>query len=202
MLRSLVTTVRLTSRGTHTKLADPACPVVRVDGANPSNSAVDTAARLLLEGHVVALPTDTLYGVAADARNKQAVRQLYNVKGRAERKALAICLGQVSQVRDWAQVPFSDELLHDLLPGPLTLLLRPSLERHLDLPGNPPLVGVRVPGLEFPCRLADELGGPLALTSANLSGQPSALSIDEFQNLFPLLQAVFDGGIIGKGEII
>ncbi|XP_059478312.1 threonylcarbamoyl-AMP synthase [Neocloeon triangulifer] len=190
--------LRVSTRAAHTKLADPAavCPVVRVDDSSLSESAVETAVQLLREGQVIALPTDTLYGVAADARNAEAVRRLYNVKGRAERKPLAICVGRVSQVKDWAQVPFSDDLLNALLPGPLTLLLRPSSERHLNLPGNPPLVGVRVPGLAFPCLVAERLGGPLALTSANLSGAPSALAVNEFQQLWSQLSAVFDGGVI------
>lgn len=97
----------------------------------------------------------------------------------------------------WAQVTISVDLLSQLLPGPRTLLFRPSLVNKLDLPGEPELVGVRLPELPFPCQVANLLGTPLALTSANFSGQPSALAATEFSQLWPRLSAVFDGGVLG-----
>jgi len=70
----------------------------------------------------------------------------------------------------------------------------------LDLPGEPELVGVRLPQLQFPCQVANLLDTPLALTSANFSGQPSALAATEFEQLWPRLSAVFDGGVLGDPE--
>jgi tRNA A37 threonylcarbamoyladenosine synthetase subunit TsaC/SUA5/YrdC len=100
-------------------------------------------------------------------------------------------------VTRWAQVTVSDELLSALLPGPRTLLFRPSFVNKLDLPGEPELVGVRLPQLQFPCQVANLLDKPLALTSANFSGQPSALAAPEFEHLWPRLSTVFDGGVLG-----
>jgi tRNA threonylcarbamoyl adenosine modification protein (Sua5/YciO/YrdC/YwlC family) len=148
------------------------------------------------------LPTDTVYGLAACAQNHDACQELYHVKGRENAKPLAICVGTVKDVYKWGNVPISDELLNALLPGPVTLLLQPKKGHRLPLPENPELVGIRVPDHDFPRAVADELGLPIALTSANVSGEPSSLDPQEFKSLWSKLSAVFDGGIIdSKDEV-
>ncbi|XP_037082228.1 yrdC domain-containing protein, mitochondrial-like [Pollicipes pollicipes] len=155
----------------------------------------------LQRGAVVALPTDTVYGLAALAQHEHAVAQLYKVKRRCELKPVAICVSRVEEVQRWARVTTPEPLLRALLPGPVTLVFErsPALNPHLN--PHTPLVGVRIPDHPFLRRLVARCGGPLALTSANVSGAPSPLRPDEFAELHPLLACVVDGGALGGSAL-
>ncbi|XP_072741412.1 threonylcarbamoyl-AMP synthase [Ciconia boyciana] len=159
--------------------------------------AVTAAAGALQAGGLVAVPTDTVYGVACLAQDSGAVRSIYSLKGRNGRKPLAICLGDVDRLYRYCQVNVPDELLRDLLPGPVTLVLRRSEELNKDLNPFTSLVGVRIPNHPFIRDLARACSGPLALTSANISSQASTLTVSEFQDLWPQLSLIIDGGPIG-----
>nr|XP_047929197.1 yrdC domain-containing protein, mitochondrial [Anser cygnoides] len=159
--------------------------------------ALAAAAGALQAGGLVAVPTDTVYGVACLAQDPRAVRSIYGLKGRNGRKPLAICLGDVEHIYRYCHVNVPDELLRDLLPGPVTLVLKRSEELNKDLNPFTSLVGVRVPNHPFIRELARACSGPLALTSANISSQASTLTVSEFQDLWPQLSLVIDGGPIG-----
>ncbi|XP_053942699.1 threonylcarbamoyl-AMP synthase isoform X1 [Cuculus canorus] len=158
---------------------------------------VATTARALLAGGLVAVPTDTVYGVACLAQDTGAVQSIYRLKGRDGGKPLAICLGEVDHIHRYCQVNVPDELLRDLLPGPVTLVLKRSEELNKDLNPFTSLVGVRIPDHSFVRDVARACSGPLALTSANFSSQASTLTVLEFQDLWPHLSLIIDGGPIG-----
>uniref|UniRef100_A0A8C9NPE3 Threonylcarbamoyl-AMP synthase n=1 Tax=Serinus canaria TaxID=9135 RepID=A0A8C9NPE3_SERCA len=122
---------------------------------------------------------------------------IYSLKGRNGAKPLAICLGDVERLYRYCRVNVPDELLRDLLPGPVTLVLERSEELNKDLNPFTSLVGVRIPDHPFMRDLARACPGPLALTSANISSQGSTLTVLEFQDLWPQLSLVIDGGPIG-----
>ncbi|NXP50661.1 YRDC protein, partial [Heliornis fulica] len=159
--------------------------------------AVTAAVSTLQAGGLVAVPTDTVYGVACLAQDSGAVRSIYSLKGRNGRKPLAICLGDVDRLYRYCHVNVPDELLRDLLPGPVTLVLQRSEELNKDLNPFTSLVGVRIPNHPFVLEVARACSGPLALTSANVSCQASTLTVSEFQDLWPQLSLIIDGGPIG-----
>ena len=165
------------------------------DGA--AAAAVAAAVLALRRGEVVALPTDTLYGLAADACSSSAVRRTYSVKGRAARVPLAVAVGGVADVARVGLVGgLPPGLLGALLPGPVTLVLArcPAAPLSPDLNPGVATIGVRVPASPFIRAVAAAHGGPLALTSANPSGAPSSVAAAEFQALWPHCAAVFDAG--------
>ncbi|XP_008059849.1 yrdC domain-containing protein, mitochondrial [Carlito syrichta] len=129
-----------------------------------------------------------------------ALRAVYRLKGRSEAKPLAVCLGRVADVYRYCHVRVPEELLKDLLPGPVTLVMERSEELNKDLNPFTLLVGIRIPEHAFMQDLTQVFGGPLALTSANLSSQGSSLNVEEFQDLWPHLSLVIDGGPIGDGQ--
>ncbi|XP_068665811.1 uncharacterized protein [Aristolochia californica] len=152
---------------------------------------------------VIAVPTDTLYGFACDACSEEAVHRIYEIKGRKHTSPMAICVGDVMDITRFAETNHLPHgLLENLLPGPVTVVLKRGdcsiLERSL----NPGLdtIGVRVPDSNFIRRIASGSGSALALTSANLSGQPSSVSINEFGNLWQHCAYVYDGGILPAGR--
>lgn len=158
------------------------------------------AINLLKSGKVVAVPTDTLYGLACSATNVDAINKLYTIKRRNENKPVAICVGRVCDVQKWAYVDhLPDGLLSALLPGPVTLVLEciNKLDKSVSYNGK---VGIRIPDYNFIRNIANSLNNPLALTSANISSEPSAIKIEEFQPLWNKVSAVFDGGCLGIGD--
>ena len=156
------------------------------------------AARHLLSGDVIAVPTDTVYGVACLVQNGSAVGKLYGLKGRHPDKPVAVCLADVDAVRRWAAVDHVDpEMMSRLLPGPVTLCFERTPLLNPDFNPGVRLVGIRVPDSAFVrdiCRKVD--GAPVALTSANVSSSASCLAVEEFlPDLIPRgLDAAFDGG--------
>ncbi|XP_023938094.2 threonylcarbamoyl-AMP synthase [Bicyclus anynana] len=159
------------------------------------------AAELLSNGHVIAVPTDTIYGLACSANCPEAIKKLYAIKGRDAVKPVAICVTHITDIRKWGQAShLSDNLLCSLLPGPVTVVLEKTL--HLDNPYLNPhttKIGIRIPNHEFINNVTKMFDKPLALTSANFSNEPSTLCIKEFEHLYGYLGAVFDGGILSQG---
>lgn len=154
-------------------------------------------------GKVIAVPTDTVYGFACDACSAEAVNRIYEIKGRKHTSPLAICVGDVHDIKHYA---VTDHLPHGLLdcllPGPVTLVLRRGESSILEKSLNPGLesIGVRVPDCNFIRVIARGSRSALALTSANLSGQPSSIDIKDFENLWEHCAYVYDGGILPAGR--
>ncbi len=164
-----------------------------MDAADPR--AVQEALRLLRLGQVVAFPTDTVYGVGAVAFDARAVGRLYEIKGRSLEKAIPILLASGDDLARVALDPPAIALrLAELFwPGPLTIVLhkRPEVPPQV-APG--PTVGVRVPDHPLAQALL-QATGPLATTSANRSGEPSALDASQVvAALGEAVALVLDGG--------
>lgn len=163
--------------------------------------AYSKAAQFLEDGQVIAVPTDTIYGLACSANCPQAIKKLYAIKGRDSAKPVAICVTYVEDLRKWGKSEhLSDDLLHTLLPGPVTVVLEKT--RHLNNPFlNPKTskIGIRIPQYLFINKVTKIFDKPIALTSANFSNEPSTLSVKEFEHLYGHLGAIFDGGVLSEG---
>jgi len=164
--------------------------------------AVEIAAQKLRIGNVIGIPTDTVYGLACNANNHEAIRELYEIKGRNESKPVAICVPTIKDLRHWSEAShLHNDLLEKLLPGAVTIVLKRS--KNLD---NPYLnngiekIGIRIPKFDFIQKVSEICEFPIALTSANRSSEKSTLHIDEFRPLWPYLGVVFDGGQLGITE--
>ncbi|XP_043939528.1 yrdC domain-containing protein, mitochondrial [Protopterus annectens] len=158
---------------------------------------VSSAVTVLKQGGVIAVPTDTIYGIAGLAQNSEAIERIYELKGRNGNKPLAICVGSIKQIYRFCKVTVPDHLLQDLLPGPVTLVFERLEALNKNLNPFTHLVGVRIPDHAFMQELARACEEPLALTSANISSQISTLKTEEFQDLWSRLGLVIDGGPIG-----
>jgi L-threonylcarbamoyladenylate synthase len=136
------------------------------------------AVRVLRAGGVIALPTETVYGLVCDPRNARAVRRIYAMKGRHESKPLQWIAGTVAQVRKVARIDRANQrVIARHWPGPLTLLL--PVRRGLQLVprvSERGCVGIRVSSLALVRDLTKAFGYPIAATSANVSGERPASS--------------------------
>ncbi|MEI7547706.1 MAG: L-threonylcarbamoyladenylate synthase [Actinomycetota bacterium] len=160
-------------------------------------TSVDRALEILRAGGLVAIPTETVYGLAADASNAAAVRRIYAAKGRPERHPLIVHVATAEQLTDWAsEVPAAATLLAATCwPGPITLLV-PKATHVLDIvTGGLPAVGVRVPAHPLATELLTRFGGGLAAPSANLFGRVSPTTAEHVQaDLGDRVDYVLDGG--------
>lgn len=162
-------------------------------------NAVKIAADHLRRGNIIALPTDTVYGIACNANNLQAIQTLYEIKGREADKPVAICVSSIDQLQHYGDAShLPTKLLAKLLPGAVTVVLNKS--HNLNNPYlNPGIVkiGIRIPNYEFIQNVTAAFDAPIALTSANKSGDKSTLEAYEFNALWHKLGVIIDGGHLG-----
>ena len=174
-----------------------------------STETIASAAKVLADGHLVAFPTETVYGLGADATNPEAIARIYSTKGRPSDHPLIIHIPSIDAMGQWAlEIPtYAISLAHDFWPGPMTLILNRSELAKDFVTGNQESVGLRVP--EHPIALAllqqfAALGGKgVAAPSANRFGAVSPTTAqDVAEELSAYLLAgdlILDGGPCNVG---
>ena len=143
-----------------------------VDPEDPDPALVERAGELLARGELAIIPTDTLYGLAADPFNARAIHRVFAVKGRTTERALPLVASSLEQAAIWAGEfsPLAVRLANRFWPGPLTLVINASAKLVSEVTGGHGTVGVRVPAHAVPRALCAAVGRPLTATSANISG--------------------------------
>lgn len=169
--------------------------------------AVAKAVELLESGGVVAFPTDTLYGLGADAFDLRAVSRVCSIKGRSQHMGMPLLLSKVDDVERVAvDVPgIARTLMERFWPGPLTLILNRSSEVPREVTGGRDSVAVRMPDHPVPLALVNGLGRPITGTSANPTGGPDPITAENVRRLLgSRVDYVVDGGpaIQGRGSTI
>jgi tRNA threonylcarbamoyl adenosine modification protein (Sua5/YciO/YrdC/YwlC family) len=171
--------------------------VLTVDRDRPDPDAVARIVETIRSGGIVAIPTDTLYGLAVDPRDSCAVARLFELKGRGAAAAVPLVAADVIQVRDRAgrMTAAGERLAARFWPGPLALVV----DAHRDLVAGvravDASVAVRVPAHAVPRAIARALGAPLTATSANRSGATPAADAAAVRQAFGSdLDAIVDAG--------
>jgi L-threonylcarbamoyladenylate synthase len=172
--------------------------------SNCTADALTSAAQLLKAGGLVALPTETVYGLGADATNKDAVARIYKVKGRPADHPLIVHIHSMQSLADWAdEIPsYAISLARDFWPGPMTLVLKRSILAEDFVTGGQPTVGLRVPDHVIALALLSEfakIGGKgIAAPSANRFGHVSPTTAqavqDEIGEYLDQQDLILDGG--------
>ncbi|GLX70105.1 L-threonylcarbamoyladenylate synthase [Paenibacillus glycanilyticus] len=172
-------------------------------GADVLAGQLAEAAALLHEGELVAFPTETVYGLGADARNTKAVEGIFQAKGRPSDNPLIVHIAEERQLEELV-LPYPElarRLMKQLWPGPLTIVLpvRPDAVSPLVTAGLS-TVGVRMPDHPAALALIRQSGCPVAAPSANRSGRPSpTLAGHVLEDLDGKISGVVDGGATGVG---
>ena len=182
------------------RLVDPGLEILRVLPVNPASPREDKlteAVQTLAAGGVIALPTETFYGLAADAFNPDALRRVNALKGKTESDPILLLLGdreQASQVTDAVPELF-EPLAARFWPGPLTLVVPAAPGGLVEVTGGGGTVAVRVPGLALPRRVAAALGRPISGVSANRTGRvPCRTASEVAAALDDGPEIILDGG--------
>jgi L-threonylcarbamoyladenylate synthase len=158
---------------------------------------IEQVLRALRAGEPVVLPFDTVYGLAADPQNEEAVRRLYDLKGRADVKASAVVAGDLDHLFNCIpELRRLDAMLGRVLPGPLTLIVANPAGRYPWLTGsNPSAIGIRVPLLEGDTAAVLEQLGVVVATSANHPGGTDPRRLEDVpRDVREGAGAVLDGG--------
>ena len=174
-----------------------ACPIFRADPPG-----IEEAAQIILQGGAVAFPTETFYGLAADALNERALQNIFQIKGREENKPLLLLVADRVWVPELVGKisPLAGRLMEKFWPGPLTLVFEASPHLPALLTANTEKVGLRISSHPVVQSLVHAVGRAITGTSANLSGQPSISTAGEvFRALGEKLDAILDGGKTAGG---
>uniref|UniRef100_A0A914YRS1 Threonylcarbamoyl-AMP synthase n=1 Tax=Panagrolaimus superbus TaxID=310955 RepID=A0A914YRS1_9BILA len=174
-------------------------PILQLKSQNDIKYAVKKAAEILRNGGIIALPTDTIYGVSTLVKNSE---KIYKLKHRPHEKPLGLFVANLKQIEKFSNVTVLTSLLNELLPGPVTLIFQRSSELSKDFNPTTENVGIRIPEQNFVQLLTQEFPDePIAQTSANLSGTPeSPLCIQDFKNLWSSLDLIIDAGPIVQNQ--
>ena len=160
---------------------------VKLDLNNKSQieKIAETAAEVLKNGEVVIYPTDTLYGLGANALDEDAILKIYKIKKRDRNNPLPIIARDIKMVKRIACVDSRvEKILNKIWPGPITIVLRKKDIIPYILTGNEETVAVRIPNSEFISALMNEVNFPIAATSANISGEKNLLDPDKIISEF------------------
>ena len=139
--------------------------------------SVKFAVKAIKSGKVLVCPTDTVYGLICDAGNKKAVERIYKIKKRPKNKLIPVFVSDINMAKKIAKIDSrQEEYLKKVWPGEVTVVLRKKL-------GNG-TIGIRIPRHKWLLHLVEQLNGPVAETSANISGQPPTTKIKEVLKQF------------------
>ena len=158
-------------------------------------SELETVIQAFKEDDVIVFPTDTVYGIGARITSATAVDKIFEIKQRPSEKSLIILCANKSQLIDIVG-PLTEnveKLVNNFLPGGLTLILEPKIPIIDEITRGKKTIGVRIPNHEVALELLKQVG-PLATTSANVSGEPSPVVVDEKNPVVQNVELVIDGG--------
>ena len=176
--------------------------ILRVHPDEPQPDRIEYIVSCLRKGNLVAMPTDTFYGLAVDPVNLAAVEQIYQLKSRQKHKPLSLLISSLSQA--YALARDCDDIMLDRLadkfwPGPLTIIVRAGTKLPLRVTANTGNVALRVPDAAIPRAVVERFGLPITATAANLQGASecthAACVRDQIGDRIPL---IIDGGPTGR----
>ncbi len=171
--------------------------IVRLDRQSVTDEALVPFARMLAEGKTVAFPTETVYGLGADATNPAALSAIFEAKGRPSDNPLIVHVAEKSQVEQLTAVitPLAETLMTHFWPGPLTIILKKAAMVPDMVTAGLDTVALRMPAHPLARRLIALSGVPVAAPSANRSGKPSpTLGAHVIADLQGRVDAIIDGG--------
>lgn len=171
-------------------------------GAVPSRQVLERAVAVLERGGLVAYPTRCIYGLGADALNAGAVVRVYRVKQRPAGKPLSILIPNRQDLENWAAgvSPAAVRLMDRFWPGKVTFVFtaRPGLPP--ELLGGTGRIGIRLPAHPVAAALVEAFGRPLTATSANLSGEPGSVRVEDFSDaVLRQVDLILDAGPLEGG---
>lgn len=172
--------------------------IIKLDPYNPKTKVLNEVRRMLAEGKVIIYPTDTLYGLGANAFDEDAIKKVYSIKKRSFDKPISICVPNMRWIRKVAYLNDKQkEKISKLLPGPYTIILEKKDIIPDVLTAGKKKVGIRIPKSKISIELAKEF--PITATSANISGRETPPTVKEIIKQLKNVDLAIDVGPL-RGE--
>jgi L-threonylcarbamoyladenylate synthase len=153
--------------------------ILKVRPNAPTADVMTEAASAIRAGGLVVYPTETVYGLGADASSGKAINKIFKLKGREAEKPIPIAVNSIDMASQVAELTPAAKVLFKFLPGPLMIVARAKPNVSKLITAGTGRVGIRVPDHPVALKLIDFVGGPITSTSANLSGKPAPLTVRE-----------------------
>lgn len=169
----------------------------QIDPNNPNLETLKKAMDVLTQGGLIVYPTDTAYGLGANALNEDAIKKMYDIKGRDFSKPTHVVVKDWQMIEELCFINERARKLYDaFLPGPLTLILPKHPNVSNILTANLPTIGVRIPKSLITIQLSNNLRFPFTTPSANRSGEPTPYSIEEVKKVLDIekVDLILDAG--------
>ena len=143
-------------------------------------------AELIRNGGIVVFPTETVYGIGANALNENAIKKLYDIKKRPLNKPISLLVNSIDMIEQVAKdiTKLEYALIKTFFPGPLTIILKKKNIVPNIVTANQDTVGIRMPANEIALKLIGYVGSPIATPSANISGKPSGTNLKDIMEDF------------------
>lgn len=170
--------------------------IIKIEGNIHDNTSLDRAAKIIKNGGLVVFPTETVYGLGADATSEEAAGKIYNAKGRPSDNPLIIHIADPRWADEYAYTDSTYyRLAEHFMPGPLTVVMRSRDTVPQKTRGGLDTVAVRCPSNEVARALIEKCGVPIAAPSANLSGSPSPTTVSHvIDDMLDRVDMIIDGG--------
>lgn len=172
------------------------------DDEKNNECVIEEAAALLKSGETVAFPTETVYGLGADATNPNAIAKIFEAKGRPQDNPLIAHVATVEQLRKLVDnlPPYVEKLINEFSPGPLTYVLPSNGRCAPNVTAGLSTIAVRIPNHPVALAILEACDVPIAAPSANLSGKPSPTTAQHvYEDLTGKIAGIVDGGPTGVG---
>ncbi|MDY7032247.1 MAG: L-threonylcarbamoyladenylate synthase [Thermodesulfobacteriota bacterium] len=171
--------------------------LIKINSSRPDPLTMQRAARLIKRDGIIAFPTETVYGLGANALSEKAIMRVFQIKGRDPKKPIPILIdkketlcGLVTDIPEKGEI-----LMKNFWPGGLTIVFEASSKIPPLLLGNTGKIGVRISSCNIVQKLVEQAGTPITATSANISGQKNCSSATEvYENLGEIIDMILDGG--------
>lgn len=177
--------------------------ITKINKWNPEHEIISKASEILINGGLVAFPTETVYGLGADAMNSEAVKKIYQAKGRPSDNPLIFHVSSYEQAQELVIMnDIAEKLIKNFWPAPLTLVLNVNPYKKIPLitRGGLQTVAIRMPDNPIALALIEASKTPIAAPSANLSGRPSPTDFQSvFNDMNGKIDMIIDGGDTDAG---
>ena len=171
--------------------------ILQIHNRSPERARIVRAAELVRQGQVIAIPTDTFYGLAANPFDSSAVQKIFAIKNRPESQPLLLLVDSLEMAADLSAAPPPEfyRLAERFWPGPLTIVLEASPKLPPPVTAHTGRIGLRLPSAPIPVALIEAAGCPLTATSANVTGGKECTTAQQVHDcLGSQLPLIVDGG--------
>ena len=157
---------------------------------------LENTIEIIKKGGIVIFPTDTVYGIACDAFNEEAIKKLFKLKERNDNKPICVLTSSIEKINKVAYLKDKEkELINKYMPGAVTIICDKKENVSDILTSNLATIGVRIPNDKIALKILENVENPLATTSANISGKKAGIEINDFYNEFKnKVDIIINGG--------